>query len=74
MCVCVRGHGRIRESSGIKEEEYLTQTELEERKVGIREAGMEVKAFLEKVAELKIWRGNETSEGGVNENDEQCFT
>lgn len=54
VCVCVRGHGRIRESSGIKEEEYLTQTELEERKVGIREAGMEVKAFLEKVAELKI--------------------
>lgn len=29
VCVCVRGHGRIRESSGIKEEEYLTQTELE---------------------------------------------
>lgn len=32
--VCVRDHGRIRESSRIKEEQHLSQSEVEERKVG----------------------------------------
>lgn len=34
MYVCVRDHGRIRESSRIKEEQHLSQSEVEERKVG----------------------------------------
>lgn len=60
MCVHVRGHDRIREHSGIKEEQRLSQSEVEERKVGwIREVGMGVrKVFLEKLAELEIRTGN----------------
>lgn len=63
VCVCHKGHDRIRESSGIKEDGI--QPKLRWRRWrkgrwgGIRAAGMGVrKVFLEKVAELGIGRGD----------------